>query len=286
MSVYDVNGNEIFAVYDVEGTELSQAYDIDGNPLLSFEPVDLTVMTYNVQHFTYINSQAEMLAKIFGDNDPDIIGIQEISTSRSVPTVGANALVNYPYIELSNHINYNGLASKIALSNVVSTDYQTQDQYDIDTCNETRCYMKCYFTVGNRQICWLNTHLSFHTASARYAQIAELFNIAQQERYVIITGDMNGVPFSTEDDDYIYMFKQFVDAGYNLANCSPTAGFTKTWTSARYPASLADLTNPYDNIITSGNITIRSVTFDTTKFDYETGNAFDHVPVVAEVTIT
>ena len=47
MSVYDINGNELFSVYNIDGSALSQAYDINGNELFSTVISDIA---YNSAH--------------------------------------------------------------------------------------------------------------------------------------------------------------------------------------------------------------------------------------------
>lgn len=283
MAVYDVDGNVLTAVYDIDGSLLTQAYDVDGNPLIVSDPDTLKVMTYNPQWFTKINSQQMMQSAIINNNNADIIGFQEFSKTTTIPSVASNALANYSTLILSNHYNYNAVASKYALSDMTIADFSAQDSYE--SANETRCYMKSYITIGTKRICWINTHLCYHSNVAQYAQMAEVFDMAQLEDYVIITGDFNSWALSINDDDYIGLFKPFVDARYNLANSTALRGFTKTWGDSTTAASTSDLTYPTDNIITSRNILIDSVTFDTTKFSYLDGNPIDHIPVIAELSI-
>lgn len=285
MSVYDLDGNELFNVYDVDGVTLNQAYDIDGNPLLDLEPDKLTIMSYNVQWWQNFNSQQTMQNEIIAKYKPNIIGFQEFSKTDSIPSVGIMALGNYSTIRLSNHFNFNAMASKFALEDVTIADYETQDSYDLNS-NETRSYMKAYFTFNGKRICWINTHLCYYTNSAQYAQAAELLAMAEEEDYVVITGDFNSYGLNAESSDYIGIFKPFVDAGYNLANSTTEKGFTKTWTTSTTATSTADMTYPCDNIITSSNIDINSVVFDDTKFSYLNGQSIDHIPLVAEVTIS
>ena len=286
MAIYDKSGNLLNSGYNVNGESLQNAYDKNGDVIF---PTTLTikVMTYNWQWLQSFNSQQTMQTAIIQNNNADIIGFQEFSKSSSVPTVGANALIGYRTIRLSNHYNYNALVSKnIILSDITIADFQTQDQYDIDTYNETRCYMKCYLTIGEKTICWINTHLCYHTDVSKYAQMAEIFALAEQEDYCIITGDFNSYALSVSDSDYINMFKQFVDAGYNLANSTAEQGFTKTWTDSSVATSPSQMTYATDNIICSGNIDINDIVFDTTKFSYLNGQSIDHIPIIATLEIT
>ena len=285
MSAYNKSGDSLLSVYDLEGVTLNQAYDIQGNELYQ-NSISLKVMSYNCRWFRDFNSQQQMQATIFNSNNADLIGFQEFSTDGTIAQVGQNVLTAYDTIRLSNHKNYLAMASKsITLTDFVIADFIAQDPEDASRYNETRAYMKCYFVIGNKRICWINTHLAYLTASYKYAQMEEVFNLAESEEYVIITGDFNSFNESLSDVEYVNMYKQFVDAGYNLANNSPTAGITNTYTSAISAIDLSEFMYPPDTIITSDNIDIADVVFDTTKLNYYDGTSIDHIPVVATLYI-
>ena len=292
MSAYNIDGVEIFSANQLDGYQLQQAYDINGHPLFQSEPPTppeptkqpLTVMSYNVQWFTGINSQTDMQQQIISTYNPSVIGLQELTTSGTIPTVGQNVLSGYTYKQLSNHKNYLGVASKLALYDTTIADFNAQDPDDMTQYNETRAYIKTYFDFNGNKICLINTHLALAN-SYIYSQFNEIFNIAEQEDYVIITGDFNTAFTAFTDDIYINTFKKFVDAGYNIANNSPDVGITNTYSGRTDATELSDLrTNP-DSIIVSGNISIDSVVFDTIKLNHLNGNAIDHIAVVANLLI-
>lgn len=284
MAIYDIDGASLQSVYDVDGIALNQAYDINQNPLINLD-YDLKVMTYNVRWFTDFNGQQEMQNTIINGNDADIIGFQEITKTGTVNTVGTNALSNYPYFQLSNHTNYIALASKKALSNITATDFTNQDPNE----TEKRAYMMAEFDVDGTTVTWINTHLCYKTATAsvtaRYAQMTEIFNIAQTKDHVIITGDFNCYCEAIGDSVYNGLYKMFVDADYNLADCTQSRGIVKTWTNNTAPTSLNDFNWPADNIITSSDIDIVTVKYDLTKLDYLNGQGVDHIPIVATLKI-
>ena len=284
MAVYNLNGSQISIVYGVSGSELAQAYDIDQNPLLDVGDT-LTVMTYNVQRCRGINSQQTMQNAIFNAYNADIIGLQELGSEVSLPSV-LSALDNYAVKQFSNHNNKVLMVKKTgSLSNVVIADFTNQDPQDASQYNETRAYMKADITVDGKTVTWINTHLCYLTASVKYLQMAEIFALAEQCEYCIITGDFNSQEVTATSDDYIDMYKQFVDAGYNLANNSPQSGFTNTFTESATASTLSELTKAPDTIITTSNIDILGVTFDTTKFSYLNGSSIDHIPVIALLRI-
>ena len=292
MSAYNINGTEIFSAYNYGGTLLNQAYDINGNPLFGGDPPippepvkqSITIMSYNVQWFTGINSQTAMQQNIINTYNPSIIGLQELTTDGVIPTVGRNVLTNYTYKQLSNHKNYLGIASKLPLYNITIADFVSQDPDDMTRFNETRAYIKAYFDFNGKQICLINTHLAL-TRSYIYNQINEIFNIAENEEYVIITGDFNTNFNSFSTEFYENTYKQFVDAGYNLINNSPDVGITNTYSSSTTVSSLAEMSTNPDSIIVSGNIEVEERIFDTIKFTYLNGDAFDHLAVVATLLI-
>lgn len=282
MALYNVNGAQIFKAYDVDGNEIAEAYDKDGNEI--FRP-SLKVMTYNVQRCTGINSQTDMQTAIFNKYGADLIGLQECGTWTSLPSQ-LTALNGYAVKQFSNHNNKVAMVKKTGtLTNVVIADFVHQDPQDLSQYNETRAYMKADIEVGGVPVTWINTHLCFLTPSVMYEQMREVFDMAQNCERCIITGDFNSGVVNATSADYLGMYKQFVDAGYNLANNSPAAGFQNTFTNSATASSLADLTTAPDTIIVSQNITIDEVWFDTTKFDYLNGSSIDHIPVVARLTL-
>ena len=145
--------------------------------------------------------------------------------------------------------------------------------------------MMADITVGGKTITWINTHLCYLTQSVKFLQMAEVLALAETKDYVIITGDFNSMAETINDTEYTNMFKPFVDAGYNLANCTLERGFTKTWTDSVTATSLSDFSTTTDNIITSSNIQIQSVIYDVTKLSYLDGNKIDHIPLIAELVI-
>ena len=145
-------------------------------------------------------------------------------------------------------------------------------------------------TIGGKTICWINTHLAVANAQPRYDQCAELFAMAESEEYCIITGDFNQFSSDTTSNDWKNMLKQFVDAGYKLANCENDNSFVWTFSDKKTATGLDDTSafyapNCQDNIIVSGNIDIEAVIFGAIKLDYLNGDTIDHVPITALLTI-
>lgn len=279
MPVYDVYGHDLGqSVYALDSSPLNQAYDINGNPLFTTSS-GLVVMSYNVQWFSELNANQEMQTEIIETYLPNIIGLQELSFTNSMPALGQVLFSDYPYSAIGTQQNKSGIVSKIALSGVTSVLYSTQASAD------TRGYQKAYFQFNGKTICWLNTHLETSSyESAKVAQAHELFEAVQNEDYFIITGDFNTVCKSVNDTEYTTIMKQFIDAGYHSANCSEQHGFIDTWTGGK---SASSTWYPCDHVITSANIDIDNVIVDTSKIDVAaiTGQTIDHLPIIAYLTI-
>lgn len=245
----------------------------------------LKVMTYNVQWFSNFNSQLEMQKKIIAKYRPHVIGLQELSTNGKINKVGKASLADYPHQYLSKHKNYMGFASVNPLMNVSSHEFSSQDPEDMARYGETRAYMTAKVEIDGKVITFINTHLCYLTQDIKFKQMSQLFRRAQKSEYVVIFGDFNCFMKEPGDTEYNRMYKQFVDAGYHLADCSPDTGITKTWTDKTAPKSLSQFTYATDNIITSGNIEIKKVTFDKTKLSWPNGSSLDHIPIVATLYI-
>lgn len=291
MGVYALDGTQLPTIYGTDGSEAINGYDINGNIIHPTGPTTLKVMTFNVQAFSGMNSQADMMADIFGTYDADIIGFQEcVSGLSNIPSAIRSSLSEYPNTFFSSHYNYNAVFSKIALQNAIAQDYETQSADEWASWNETRSYIKCYLNIGGKNVCWINTHLAVANDQPKYDQCAELFAMAEQEDYCIITGDLNQYSYNTAHAGWQNMYKRFVDAGYNLANCKDDNHYVWTYSPKTTATGLDDTSafyapNAPDNIITSPNITIDNIVFDEIKLEYLDGNTIDHVAIIAELTL-
>lgn len=245
--------------------------------------IKFKIMSYNVQCFDYINNQTAVQTKIFDKNNAQIVGIQELSTSRNIKPAGQFALAQYPHKYFSAHKAFLGFASKEKLVNIKNRDFRYQDPEDMRLYNQTRAYMMADYIVDGKTITIINAHLAFQTQHIKFKQMQELFDLMRTMKYAILLGDFNCFMVNKGDTEYVNMYKQFADNGFHLANC--VDGITKTWTDKKAPKSLSDFTYPTDNIITTPAVSIKKVYFDKTKLSYPNGYDMDHIPVIALVEI-
>lgn len=279
--IYNHDGGELRTAYDYDGSELESAYSANGK-LIHTNLYDLIVMSYNVQWWTLRNANTTMQKEILDKYNADIIGLQEFSKTSTIPALATTCLSKYPYKYVSNHYNFNAIASKKPLENVTDTDFTYVD-------DERWAYQKGYITVAGKRIAFFNTHLTWRGSEsdmvARGSQADEIRAEMDKEEYVIATGDWNVTPVSFDNLDYQEVFKPFTDAGYKMVNYSPETGITKTYTPLAHPTSLDDFRSAPDNIIVSPNISIYRTVFDTTKLKYDDDNYIDHIPVVTYLKI-
>lgn len=273
MPTYDKNGQLVYSAFKKDGTIARQGYDRQGNLIYpNIDPTDYNfkVMTINNQAWTGLNAW-QYIGSIFEEYDVDIIGSQESHTNSNLTALG------YTYRAISEKQSGNIVFSKHELSDI------TSKSYDVNMYADKRGYQKMYFSFGGKRIALFNSHLETHSnTSYQYPEAQELFEAVSEEEYFILTADLNTVCKSVNDAQYINIVKPFVDAGYNVANCSKRFGFNDTWTSGTYTS-----TSWYqpDNIITSANITMANMVVDQTKIELATDLAIDHLPVIAYLKI-
>lgn len=243
---------------------------------------DLTVMTFNNKGWTGINSDINLMNSIFDKYKPDIVGFQEYYTGRSIGGIPTDDYVKGICPDLfvgppDHEIVCNAIASKYELTEPTSTDYERQ-------AGNYRYYQKSYIFVNGIKIAVFNTHLeTTSNYSYKKAQTLEIVAACAKEENFILIGDFNTNVKSPDDAAYADFVKPFVDAGFNLANCSEKFGYMNTWTSG----TTADHSSwcPADNIITSPNIRIDRAFVDRAKIEANTGKVIDHLPLVTYLTI-
>lgn len=279
MSIFDINGKPLKQVYHVSGISIDASYNLDGEVV--FQPCDIVVMTYNVQHFDGINSQEELQEKIVTKWQPDIIGLQEMPNQSPLPSIAQNMLEGYNVYSITAL----ALASKQTISNVTEYEFTNQDPQEIERWGGSRRYIKGYANIKNKNVCVISTHLAVLNSEYTIAQMMELLDVVENEPYFILIGDFNFPGLAVRDPIYNSMYKPFIDAGYHLANCADDSDFNKTFGNATVATEQINLGTCPDNIITSGNIDILTTAYDLTKFEYLNGDVIDHIPVVSYLKI-
>lgn len=283
MAFFDVYGNRVGGGVSISGDMVETGFDITGETIIVGE--SLVVMSYNVQWWTGMNANEEIVSSIFNKYNPDIAGFQEYVTTKSLNdiSIGTYLQNRWPYLELADTTTPNN--TKAVCSHLELTDATT---VYFPVYSMSRSYQKMYVEYGGKKIALFHTHLDYDyqgsPTTPKCQQAKELFDAVSNEEYFILFGDLNTCCKSTADADYINMIKQFVDAGYHCANCSEQFGFFDTWTDG---TTLTDgAWEQTDNIITSSNILMNKVVVDTTKLEANTGMTIDHFPIVAYLTIT
>lgn len=286
MAIFDGSGNQLFRAFKANGDELNKAFDANGDVIFSLTSTALKVMEYNVgQWYTGggdnvpSSKDAEYYALHNGmiqSADADILFICEYWNNMSkLPRTAVSMLEQYyPYIESrSGSSGYYGRAicSKYPLSNYTNHIYSG---------SSVRYYDSAEVTINGTPITLVVTHLDTDQAK-REAQAVELFNYLGTLDRFIVAGDFNVVMNNADDIQFISNYTRYIKAGYNLAN-GGALGFINTHAgSNNTPANGGCL----DNIITSSNIDITSVTTDTTKYTDNIDDYVDHIPLIAELAV-
>lgn len=291
MGIYNINGNSLNKVYDIHGNELTHAYSLDGTVIYTkYQPTTyINVMSYNVgqwydgtltivpanKYETYYNLQRGMIAR----HSPAIMACQEYGATFSSGHTTDSVIGEY--FTDSNKNNGSGYQSKAIYTN----GYPLYDVTNANFEGYTWGYQKARIVVDDKDVWVFNTHLATSsTESQKVAQAQMLFNMVSNLERFIILGDFNTVCLSTSDTEYTTIMKQFVDAGYNVANCSNQFGFNLTWTDS---TDQSGTWYPCDHVITSPNIVMSNVTVDLSKVAVSSVNGvrIDHCPIIATLGI-
>ncbi len=156
----------------------------------------ITVASYNVQCLSY-GTQLISISEEIKSINPDIVGIQELD-KYTTRTGNTNQLENlalmsgYKYFYYSKTIDFDGgeyghgIMSKYPIKNFETKQFAIQG-------NENRCFSRAEIEINNEIIVFYNTHLDFG-GNMQTNQLSEIVDLAYQDEYAIITGDMNCVP--------------------------------------------------------------------------------------------
>lgn len=285
MAIYDINGNRVMKAYDLNGDMPSLAYDIEGNLVYTKEPITLKAMTYNVGQWWYgsgANVPAEKDEAYYAlqngmirNANADVLFLQEYRDNFSADRTAVSMLSQYyPYIEARS----GGAGSY--LGHAICSKYPLLN-YTTHGFGDGRYYDSATITYEGISITLVVTHLST-SADSRYSQITTLKSFLSQQNRFICGGDFNTVTIynnvTTTADDYINVVTPLLERGFNSANWSDF-GFIHTYNDNTWNGCL-------DSIITSSNISIDSAYVDTTKLTDEITDKVDHMPLIAEITIS
>lgn len=285
MSIYDKDGTGLITAYDISGATINKGYDVNGNIVFDPVPLGIKVMSYNVGGW-YIGSGANVPSNMdaqyyalqngmLSNDDPDILCLQEYwNTFSQAGRTAVSMLSNYfPYIEARNgNSTYFGRAicSKYPITNYVQHSFANESD---------RYYDSCTVTINGVDYTVITTHFGL-TLAKRTAQISELLSFISSLDNIILCGDFNTVDcLDLSGDDYISIVKPIINSGYNVANCS--GGVSTFYVTYSERPNNTDNDLVLDNIVTSPNLRIRSVSVDTTKLTDGINAKVDHMPIIA-----
>lgn len=69
--------------YDRRGFKVDSGYTRSGEEIID-QSIPLTVMSYNIQKWTKMNGWKSLQDGIFGDYNPDVVGLQEYTANASI----------------------------------------------------------------------------------------------------------------------------------------------------------------------------------------------------------
>ena len=218
----------------------------------------LVVGSWNIKRG---NGQLEMQGRLIGNQQPDIMALQEVYRNTSVSSRADN-LASLRTREMQNMafaqaLSYSGggqygigLLSRYEMRDTSVTRLESGSY-------EQRVLQRAVVTVDGKRISIYNTHLSFNSASLRRKQFAQILAAmnADPNPYIILFGDFNA---SASE------FSQL--RGYTVVNTADTKFYN-------YSGTLLSK-NEIDNIIVSDNITVLNARMIDNSYS-------DHRPLIA-----
>lgn len=271
-------------VQAISGANLVQN-DLDADMTVEFlcenpKENSLTVMSYNLQYFNGLNGDTEMQEDILEEYNPSVVAMQEFRADKIVSPKEAPFSSKYWNIFIGNERLPTAFATNYGLSNVTAHSFTNQ------VSGEDKGYVTAEMKFKGKTIFLVSVHLTAADETYKVLQAAELYSLVQTKETFILMGDFNtSTCTSTSATQYTNMIKQFVDAGYNVANCSEQHGFKYTWYQQSTTSS--GLKEPDDNIITSADFTMTNVRTDTIKVEAAGSQSkkIDHVALICELTL-
>ena len=191
----------------------------------------------------------------------DILFIQEYRDSVVAGGLTSSELLSdYNIYSTSGDTSYNGkaIASKSEVMDIVEGTFVNNDGLN-------RNYLKGYIYCNGKKVAIISTHLSTDIDTASL-QVDEVIELIRDEEYVVLGMDSN-IDVLSETGKTI--MDKITNAGFQYINKDVVT----------YPRTGLAI----DNIITTNNITVRSVYADMQKVGL--GDDADHYPLLAYLEI-
>ncbi len=259
-----------------------------GGAIESLGPL-YTVMTYNVGQWyngsgLFMSEEQfpkylELHKNIIDTYSPDILCVQEYCEG-IMPGKSARdnllTMERFPYMETakSHNSNYNYVGK--AICSVFPIEESTNSTFVTNGTHDSPNYEKAYVWLSGRRVCIISAHPSAHPAAA-LQELHTLVDDLRDEEYFIVCADTN---------------VNLLDFGYKAALTAMFEIYGVDCKLANGSDFGTHITHPntgkaIDNIITSTNIVIKSVTVDKQKdaFYGDDLTNVDHYPMVAELYV-
>lgn len=285
---YDYTGIQKFNAYGIDGVLKSVGYDVNGDVVYRRNPINLKLMEYNVGQWYIGDSNPVPTSKydayyalqygIVSRANADVLAITEWRDQFGDSTATAWLSTIYQNIHSVGGTKlYNGrcICSKYPIKSYTQHYYVSQN-------GRGNYYDVAVITVDGVDIQFIVTHLEASDTTVKAEQATELFNFTQTlTGLIIICGDFNSILVNPMSEGNLNIYKNFLDAGYTLANGGAFGILPTSCNGTDWSQSFA-----IDNIICPPTVTINSVSTDLAKTTDDINDKIDHVPLIANVTIS
>ena len=152
--------------------------------------------SYNIKVGSAVDFDMSVIAADINSLSLDIVGLQEVDIGTT--RVGGKDILaelakaaGYEYYQFTKAISYKGGEYGTAiLSRYPIRKYETVCLY-VESGMEARAVGHAVIDIGDAEIDFYNTHLSYEDGKVREKQFAELAALVKGKRVFVITGDYN-----------------------------------------------------------------------------------------------
>ena len=204
----------------------------------------ITVGTYNIKRG---NGNLTSMGKMMQDQNPDIMGIQEVycttGSSNKINNLLSLRTKKMQHTDFAKTISYSG-GGQYGLGIMSAYKILSSESVKLSSGNsEQRILQKTELNVDGHKVSVYNTHLSWDSSTLRSKQFAEIKKIMKKDsnRYKILFGDFNAKA------------REFSQLGstFQVLNTEDTYFYDYDGTTISK--------NEIDNIIVTGNIKVLNV---------------------------
>lgn len=219
----------------------------------------IKIATYNIANGRGCDHEMQKLTDDILAVSPDIIGLQEVDRfckrSKFMDSMKVlTELTGYKYSHYTKTINLAGDPSAYGCEGEYGTAVLSKypiisaESVLLDSASfEQRAYSKCRINIGDSELLFCNTHLTYESADKRREQLKTIAEVLKNEKSFFLTGDFNTENFDdfspiengTLTNNSLTRFESFPSTRIAIDNIVYSNDFTRLDANT-YPSTNSD----------------------------------------------